>query len=85
MLKSLTLGAAVVAAAAILTPASAGPAPTQDALVKVADGGLLLQAHYRHRYHHHHHHCRRVCVGQMHYSHRFGHWHCHGYWATRCN
>ena len=61
MLKQLTLGAAIVAGALLLTPAStpASAAPLAPVQSGVTDGGNLVQeAHWRHRRHHHwrHHH-----------------------------
>lgn len=59
MLKQLTLGAAIVAGALLLTPAStpASAAPLVPVQSGVADGeNLVQQAHWRHRRHHHHRH-----------------------------
>jgi hypothetical protein len=51
MLKKLTLGAALVAAAAFLTPASAAPPVTQaGAAVDGVSEGLVQQVHWRHRH-----------------------------------
>jgi len=60
MLKRLTLGAALVAAAAFLTPASAAPPVTQAGVaVDGATEGLVQQVHWRHRHRwHRHHHWR---------------------------
>jgi hypothetical protein len=66
----MTLAAAVVAAAAFLTPVSAAPLASQTNLAHAAktDSGLVTQAHYR-RHHHrvHHRHFRR-----------------HRFWRHRC-
>ena len=56
MLKKLTLGAALVAAAAFLTPASAAPPVTQAGVAaEGAADGLVQQVHWRHRHRHWHH------------------------------
>jgi hypothetical protein len=56
MLKKLTLGAALLAAAAFLTPASAAPPLAQAGVATEATGeGLVQQVHWRHRHRHHHH------------------------------
>jgi len=55
MLKKLTLGAALVAAAAFLTPASAAPPVTQAGVaVDGATDGLVQQVHWRHRHYRRH-------------------------------
>jgi hypothetical protein len=55
MLKKLTLGAALVAAAAFLTPASAAPPMAQTVVaVEGAAEGLVQQVHWRHRHRHRH-------------------------------
>jgi hypothetical protein len=57
MLKKLTLGAALVAAAAFLTPASAAPPVTQTGVAaEGAADGLVQQVHWRHRHWRHRHH-----------------------------
>jgi len=57
MLKKLTLGAALVAAAAFLTPASAAPPmPQAGVAAEGAAEGLVQQVHWRHRHWHHRHH-----------------------------
>jgi hypothetical protein len=61
MLKQLTLGAAIVAGALLLTPAStpASAAPLAPVQSGVTDGTNLVQkAHWRHRRHWRHHHWR---------------------------
>jgi hypothetical protein len=83
MIAKMTLAAAVVAAAAFLTPAAAAPLAPQSTQVDATESGLVTQVHRRH--HHHWRHCRRVCHGHLHYSYRHGHWHCHGHWHYRCH
>lgn len=59
MLKKLTLSAALVAAAAFLTPASAAPPMTQTGVAAEGAGDSLVQQvhrRHRHRWHHHRHH-----------------------------
>ena len=57
MLNKLTLGAALVAAAAFLTPASAAPPVTQAGVAaEGAADGLVQQVHWRHRHWRHRHH-----------------------------
>ena len=52
MLNKLTLSAALVAAAAFLTPASAAPTGLQiGAAVDGAPSGLVQQVHWRHHHH----------------------------------
>jgi hypothetical protein len=54
MIKTLTLGAALVAAAAIFTPASAAPpVPQTNAATQGAADGLVEQVHWRHRHRRH--------------------------------
>ena len=52
----LTLGAAVVVAAAFFTPVSAAPFAPQTTRVDVAatDSGLVTQVHHNHHRHHRH-------------------------------
>ena len=66
MLTKLTLAAAVVAAAAFLTPASAVPFTSQanTAAEAAADGGLVTQAHYRRHRVHRHRSLRRRCASR---------------------
>jgi hypothetical protein len=55
MLKTLTLSAALVAAAAFLTPASAAPPiPQTGVAVEGAAEGLVQQVHWRRRHYRRH-------------------------------
>lgn len=72
MLKKLTLGAALVAAAAFLTPASAAPPLAQTVVATEAAGeGLVQQVHWRHR---HRHHYRRHYHGGYYYPRYYGYY-----------
>lgn len=57
MSMKVTIGAAFIAAAAFLTPASAAPVagPGAVAAQKQAQEGLVQQAHWRHRHRWHRH------------------------------
>jgi hypothetical protein len=83
MLTKLTLGAAVVAAAAFLVPAASTPtsaAPlSEPALLtgEAAEQGLVEEARWRRRRV-----CRRVCHGVRYWT-PFG-YQCRGYWRTSC-
>jgi hypothetical protein len=81
MLTKLTLGAAIVATAALLTPVSAAPPLSQSlaATPQQAREGAVEQASWRHRrwHHRHHRHCRRV----WHWTpYRGWHWHTTCHW-----
>lgn len=85
MLTKMTLAAAVIGMAALLTPASAAPIAPQSAIPEAATpgGNLLVQVYHRHRHWHHHRHCRLVCHGHLHWRH--GHSVCHGHWHRSCH
>ncbi len=56
MIKELTLGAALVAAAALFTPATAAPpVPQTGAATPAATEGQVQQVHWRHRHRWRHH------------------------------
>ena len=89
MLTRLTLGAAIVATVALLTPASATPPASLAPASGQIQDGAVEQVHWRHRHRHRWHyrpyrHCRRVCHGHMHWSPYRG-WHCHGHYDYRCH
>jgi opacity protein-like surface antigen len=87
MLKKLTLGAALVAAAAFITPASAAPPVAQISVAAESAGdGLVQQVHWRHRHRHYRH--RHYYGGyyypyyynyypRYYYGYRYGHRHHH--------
>lgn len=83
MIFKLTLGAVALAAAALITPASASPLRAQAPASIDALGGELQLVHsgrrHRHSHHHHYRHCRLVCHGHWHRG------HCHGHLHRRCH
>jgi hypothetical protein len=84
MLTKMTLAAAVVGMAALITPAAAAPAAPQSLVTEAAaESNLLVQVHRRHRHWRHYRHCRVVCHGHLHW--RYGHRVCHGHWHRSCH
>jgi hypothetical protein len=83
MLIKLTLGVAIVAAAALLTPVSAAPpgAQTLATAPQQAQGGVVEQVHWRHRHRHRHWHHRHGHHHHWHHRHwHYGYRHCRRVW-----